>query len=65
MTDNLARIADALRLARRTRRPVNQNRALSAVEISVLALAAVSRYPTLPATVITHELSELAVIANG
>jgi Cd2+/Zn2+-exporting ATPase len=65
MTDNLARIADALRLARRTRRLVNQNLALSALVISGLALAAVSGYLTLPAAVIAHELSELAVIANG
>lgn len=65
MADDLGKLDEALRIARRTRRVVRQNLALSAVVISALVVGAVAGAFSLPVAVIVHELSEFVVIANG
>ncbi|MBI2795295.1 MAG: cation-translocating P-type ATPase [Gemmatimonadetes bacterium] len=65
MADNLERLVYALQLARRSRRVVRQNLALSIVVIAVLVAGAVSGRFTLPVAVVGHELSEFIVIASA
>ncbi|HKS26518.1 MAG TPA: cation-translocating P-type ATPase [Pyrinomonadaceae bacterium] len=65
MADDLEKLVYALRLARRNRRVVNQNLALSVAVISVLVVGAVAGYFTLPIAVLGHEISEFIVIGSG
>jgi P-type E1-E2 ATPase len=65
MADDLEKLAYALNLAKTSQTVVNQNLVLSAVVISVLVIGAVAGIFTLPAAVLAHELSELAVIGIG
>ncbi|HWJ63708.1 MAG TPA: cation-translocating P-type ATPase [Acidimicrobiales bacterium] len=65
MSDDIAKLPEALQLGRRTRRVVRQNLALSLLILAVLVPGAVLGLLTLPAAVIAHELSELFVISNG
>jgi heavy metal translocating P-type ATPase len=65
MADDLEKLVYALRLARRNRRVVNQNLALSAVVIGVLVVGAVAGYFSLPIAVLGHEISEFIVIGSG
>lgn len=65
MADDLGKLVYALELARRNAGIVRQNLALSAVVIGLLVLGAIAGTFSLPVAVVGHELSELAVIANG
>ena len=65
MGDDLRKLAYALRIARRTRRVVRQNLALSTAVIAVLVVGAVTGSFGLPSAVLAHEVSELMVIASG
>ncbi len=65
MADDLSKLADALHLARRTRRIVRQNLALSFAVLAVLVPGALLGVLNLPAAVAGHELSELFVIVSG
>ena len=65
MSDDIAKLPEALQLGRRTRRVVKQNLALSMLILAILVPGALLGLLTLPAAVIAHELSELAVISNG
>lgn len=65
MADDLEKFVYAFTLARRNQLIVRQNLALSAIVISALVLGAVSGQFSLPIAVLGHEVSELAVIANG
>jgi Cd2+/Zn2+-exporting ATPase len=65
MADDLAKLAYAMRLARRNQSVVNQNLALSAVVIGALVLGAVGGFFTLPIAVLGHEISEFVVIGSG
>jgi Cd2+/Zn2+-exporting ATPase len=65
MSDDIAKLPEALQLGRRTRRVVRQNLALSLLILAVLVPGAVLGLLNLPAAVIAHELSELFVITNG
>jgi heavy metal translocating P-type ATPase len=65
MADDLAKLAYALRLARRTRSVVRQNLALSALVIGTLVVGAVAGLINLPIAVLGHEISELVVIGSG
>ena len=65
MGDDLTKLAEAVRIGRRTRRVVRQNLALSFAILAVLVPGAVAGVFTLPIAVLAHEISELVVIANG
>lgn len=65
MSDDLEKLAYAIRLAHRNQSIVRQNLALSAGVISVLIIGALSGFFSLPAAVIAHEVSEFIVIGNG
>ncbi len=65
MADDLSKLADALHLARRTRKVVRQNLALSFAVLAVLVPGALFGVLNLPAAVTGHELSELVVILSG
>jgi len=65
MADDLSKLTEGLRIGRRTRRVVAQNIALSLVILAVLVPGALFGVFGLPVAVLAHELSELAVIANG
>ena len=65
MADDLAKLAYALRLARRTRSVVRQNLALSALVIGTLVVGAVAGLISLPIAVLGHEISEFIVIGSG
>lgn len=65
MADDLEKLVYALRLAQRNRRVVRQNLALSVGVMGVLILGAVLGRLTLPVAVVSHEVSELFVIASG
>ena len=65
MADDLDKLVYALQLARRNRRVVRQNLALSVVVIGVLVVGAVAGAFSLPVAVLGHELSEFVVIASG
>lgn len=65
MGDELERLGFALALARKTRRIVRQNLALSALVIAALTTAALFGLLTLPVAVVVHEVSEFVVIASG
>lgn len=65
MGDNLEKIAEAFRLAKRADLLVRQNLALSTLIIAVLVVAAIAGLLSLPVAVLAHEISEFLVIANG
>lgn len=65
MGDDLSKLADALHLARRTRKVVRQNLVLSFVVLAVLVPGALFGVFNLPVAVAGHELSELVVILSG
>lgn len=65
MADDLSKLVEALRLARRNQRVVSQNLVLSAVVIGVLVVAAVAGALSLPIAVLAHEISEFIVIGSG
>jgi heavy metal translocating P-type ATPase len=65
MADDLTRIVTAVTIGRRTRRVVAQNLLLSLVILTALVPTALLGLIGLPAAVLAHELSELAVILNG
>lgn len=65
MADDLSKLVEALRLARRNQRVVAQNLALSVVVIGVLIIGAVAGALTLPIAVLAHEISEFVVIGSG
>jgi Cd2+/Zn2+-exporting ATPase len=65
MADDLERLVDAFRLARRNQTVVRQNLALSTLVITGLVTGAVCGWLSLTAAVIGHEISEFLVIASG
>jgi heavy metal translocating P-type ATPase len=65
MADDLSKLAEALHLARRTRKIVRQNLVLSFAVLAVLVPGALLGILNLPIAVAGHELSELAVILSG
>ena len=65
MADDLEKLVDALRLARRNQTVVRQNLALSTLVISGLVLGALTGLLSLTTAVIGHEISEFLVIASG
>ncbi len=65
MADDLNKLVDALRLARRNDTVVRQNLVLSVVVISALVVGALSGLLSLTTAVIGHEISEFLVIASG
>lgn len=65
LADDLQKLVYALELAKRSRRIVIQNLALSAVVIAVMVTGAVAGFFSLPVAVIAHEVSEFLVIGNG
>jgi Cd2+/Zn2+-exporting ATPase len=65
MADDLERLVDAFRLARRNQTVVRQNLALSTVVITGLVTGALCGWLSLTAAVIGHEISEFLVIASG
>ena len=65
MADDLEKLVDALRLARRNQTVVRQNLALSTLVITGLVLGALTGLFSLTTAVIGHEISEFLVIASG
>jgi Cd2+/Zn2+-exporting ATPase len=65
MADDLEKLVDALRLARRNQAVVRQNLFLSTLVISALVLGALTGILSLTTAVIGHEISEFLVIASG
>lgn len=65
MSDDLAKLPEAIELGRRTRTIVKQNLGLSLAILVVLVPGALFGLLTLPVAVLAHELTELAVILNG
>jgi Cd2+/Zn2+-exporting ATPase len=65
MSDNLDKVAWAVRHAHRTRAVVRQNIAFSVVVVGALIAGAIGGWFSLPVAVTAHELSEFAVIASG
>jgi cation-transporting ATPase G len=65
MGDNLTHLPDVLDHAARTRRIMIQNLVLSGLIIAVLIPVAAFGWLGLAAVVATHEVAEIAVIANG
>jgi Cd2+/Zn2+-exporting ATPase len=65
MADDLEKLVYGFTLAKRNQAIINQNLALSAVVIGVLAIGAVVGTFTLPIAVLAHEISEFVVIASG
>lgn len=65
MADELERLPDALRLARKARRTVVQNLLFAAGVITVLVIAVLFNALTLPLAVVGHEGSTILVAFNG
>jgi len=65
MADDLEKLVDALRLARRNQTVVRQNLALSTLVITGLVLGALTGLFSLTTAVIGYEISEFLVIASG
>jgi Cd2+/Zn2+-exporting ATPase len=65
MADDLEKLVEALRLARRNKAVVRQNLTLSVVVISALVVGALTGLLSLTTAVVGHELSEFLVIASG
>jgi len=65
LSDDLLKLAEALRLGRRTQRIVWQNIAFAGGVIVVLIASALFGNIALPLGVVGHEGSTLLVVANG
>lgn len=65
MGDDLLKLPYLVEFSRRTQNIILQNLVLSVIVISTLVVGAVSGYFTLPIAVLTHEISEIIVIASG
>lgn len=65
MSDDLDKLVDAVRLARRAELIAQQNLTLSAILICVIVIAGVSGLLSLPAAALAQEITELAVSTNG
>lgn len=65
MADDLSKLVNAVRIARRTRSVVRQNLVLSFAVLAVLVPGALLGLLSLPLAVLGHELAEIAVIASG
>jgi Cd2+/Zn2+-exporting ATPase len=65
MADDLEKLVEAFRLARRNQTVVRQNLFLSTLVISGLVLGALTGILSLTTAVIGHEISEFLVIASG
>ncbi len=65
MADDLEKLVDALRLARRNKTVVRQNLFLSTLVITGLVIGALTGVLSLTTGVIGHEISEFLVIASG
>lgn len=65
MADDLEKLVDALRLARRNKTVVRQNLFLSTLVITSLVIGALTGILSLTTGVIGHEISEFLVIASG
>lgn len=65
MSDDLERIAYALRLAKRNQTVVRQNLWLSGFVIGTLVIGAIGGWLALPIAVLGHEISEFVVIGRG
>jgi Cd2+/Zn2+-exporting ATPase len=65
MADDLEKLVEALRLARRNKAVVRQNLMLSVVVISALVIGALTGLLSLTTAVVGHEVSEFLVIASG
>jgi Cd2+/Zn2+-exporting ATPase len=65
MSDDLGRLPQALRLARRARRIVRQNLAFAFAVMATLMVLALGGGVPLPLGVVGHEGSTLIVVVNG
>lgn len=65
MTEDLAKVAHALRLGRRVRRISRQNIVLSLILLAILIPSALLGVLSVAAAVFIHEVSELLAVANG
>jgi Cd2+/Zn2+-exporting ATPase len=65
MADDLEKLVDAVRLAKRNQTVVQQNLALSVLVITGLVIGALTGLLSLTTAVIGHEVSEFLVIASG
>ncbi|MFO0891238.1 MAG: heavy metal translocating P-type ATPase [Isosphaeraceae bacterium] len=65
MADDLEKLVEAFRLARRNQAVVRQNLFLSTLVISILVIGALTGLLSLTTAVIGHEASEFLVIASG
>jgi Cd2+/Zn2+-exporting ATPase len=65
MADDLEKLVEAFRLAKRNQKVVRQNLTLSTVVIAALVLGALTGLLSLTTAVIGHEISEFLVIASG
>ncbi len=65
MADDLEKLVEAFRLARRNKAVVRQNLILSTLVISALVIGALTGLLSLTTAVIGHEISEFLVIASG
>jgi Cd2+/Zn2+-exporting ATPase len=65
MADDLEKLVEAFRLAKRNQAVVRQNLALSTIVIAALVLGALTGLLSLTTAVIGHEVSEFLVIASG
>lgn len=65
MRDDLESLADAVLLARRSRRVIQQSLTLAMGMITVLVVMTVTGHLVLPVAVVCHEGSTLLVVLNG
>jgi Cd2+/Zn2+-exporting ATPase len=65
MTDQPARIADALRISRKTVGVIRQNLAIALVTVALLLAGVMMREVNMAGGMLVHEASVLIVILNG
>jgi len=65
MADDLSKLLEALRLARRNQGIIQQNLGFSGLVIGTLIIAAVAGALSLPIAVLAHEIGEIVVIGSG
>jgi Cd2+/Zn2+-exporting ATPase len=65
MNDQPARIADALRISRRTNQVIRQNLAVAIITVLVLLAGVLMKEVNMAGGMLIHEASVLAVILNG
>jgi len=65
MTDDLARIAEAFRISRATRRIIRQNLAIALLTVSALLAGVLVRQVDMAGGMLIHEASVLLVVLNG